>query len=61
MLTIEITAPRVSCAHCARRAARSAERCNIRMFWMFDIVSVNLFERWQEYTFIHWGWLKGKP
>jgi len=18
-------------------------------------------ERWQEYTFIHWGWLKGKP
>jgi len=41
MLTIEITAPRVPCAHCARRAARSAKRCDIRMF---DIVSVNLFE-----------------
>jgi len=31
MLTIEITAPRVPCAHRARRAARSAERCDIRM------------------------------
>jgi len=27
------------CAHCARRATRTAERCDIRMFRMFDIVS----------------------
>jgi len=31
MLTIEITAPRVMRAHRARRAARSAERCDIQM------------------------------
>jgi len=29
---------------------------------MFDIVNVNLFEHRMltKYTFIHWGWFKGK-
>jgi len=31
MLTIEITAPRIPCAHCARRAAFS------RAVWLLDV------------------------